>query len=182
LRRTFPLLAVICVPSLLSCGNGEPACETREAGLGQQRWILECEAGAGIPDANLVASYFDPEWTETLPSSVHIYCSDRGPTFAWSPGVRTADRSGRWRDKAVFHRVDGGRRVQDRWMVSTDDRGRPTYHLFGPKAATFVEALREARELLLETRLDQDEEPTLRLVTLEGLREILERIACFPED
>jgi hypothetical protein len=45
-----------------------------------------------------------------------------------------------------------------------------------------VETLREARELLLETQLDQDEEPTLRLVTLEGLRDLLERFPCFPED
>jgi hypothetical protein len=67
-------------------------------------------------------------------------------------------------------------------MVRNDASGRPTYYLYGSRAATFVEALLEARELLLETRLDQDDEPTLRLVTLEGLRDTLERIPCFPVD
>jgi hypothetical protein len=179
LRRSFPLLVVICVPFLLSCGADEPACETREAGLRQQRWILECSASAR--DTSPVASYFDPGWTEQLPSSVHIYCSDRGLTFAWNPGVRTADRSGRWRDKLVAYRFDGGRQIQNRWMVSTDDHARPTYYLFGGTAATFVEALREARELTLETTVDQDQEPTVRLITLEGLRDVLVRIPCLPE-
>ncbi|NIN71920.1 MAG: hypothetical protein GTO46_08320 [Gemmatimonadetes bacterium] len=182
MRRTATLFVILVTPVLLSCGDGEPACETREAGLAEQRWILECGSGASIPEANPVASYFDPEWMEDLPSSLHVYCSDRGPTVAWNPGVRTADSSSRWRDKAVEHRVDGGRRIQGRWMVKNDAGGRPTYYLYGSRAATFVEALREARELLLETRLEQDEEPTLRLVTLAGLPGVLERIPCLSED
>ena len=181
-RRTALTSAILAAPVLLGCGEDGPVCETREAGLAQQRWILECEAGASIPDAYPLASYFDPEWTEQLPSSVHVYCSDRGPTFAWSPGVSTGERSRRWRDKAVSYRVDGGSRNQSRWMMANDSLGRPTFYLFGEPAATFVNALREARELLLETRLDQDEEPILRLVTLEGLLTILDRFPCFPED
>lgn len=182
MRRTATLFAILISPVLLSCGGDEPVCETREAALQEQRWILECEVSAGAPAVSRVASYFDPEWTDELPSSVHIYCSDRGPTFAWNPGVRTADPSDRWREKTVVHRVDGGRRVQSRWMVSTDEGARPTYHLFGSQAAAFIGALREARELLLETSIDQDEDPTLRLVTLVGLRAALEPIPCLSED
>lgn len=181
-RNPTVFLAVLSAAFPLSCGDGEPACETREAGLAEQRWILECGTGVSIPEANIVASYFDPQWTEDLPSSLHVYCSDRGPTVAWTPGVRSADRSSRWRDKAVYHRVDGGRRIQDRWMMRNDDGGRPTFYMYGSRAATFVEALREAGELLLETTIDQGEDPTLRLVTLEGLRATLERIPCLSED
>lgn len=182
MTRAALLFPILATSVLLSCGDGEPVCETREAGLAEQRWVLECGTSAGIPEANPVASYFDPEWTASLPSSVHIYCSDRGPTFAWTPGVRAADPSRRWRDRAVYHRVDGGSRMQDRWMARNDAGGRPTYYLYGARAASLVETLHEARELLLETRLEQDEEPTLRLVTLQGLRDLLERFPCFPED
>ncbi|UCC84859.1 MAG: hypothetical protein JSW46_08055 [Gemmatimonadota bacterium] len=182
MRLTALLLAILFSQVLLGCGDGEPACETREAGLAEQRWVLECGSGASIPEANTVASYFDPEWTEDLPSSLHIYCSDRGPTVAWTPGVRSTDRSSRWRDKAVYYRVDGGRQIQNRWMMRNDESGRPSFYLYGSRAAHFVGTLREARELLLETQLDQDQEPILRLVTLAGLSGILERIPCLPED
>ncbi len=175
-------IAILLTPVLLGCGDGESACETREAGLAEQRWILECGSGSSIPEARTVASYFDPEWTQDLPSSLHIYCSDRGPTVAWKPGVRSPDRSSRWRDKAVYHRLDGGRRIQDRWMMRNDEVGRPTFYLYGSEAATFVENLREARELLLETQLDQDENPTLRLVTLEYLGATIQRVSCLSED
>ncbi|UCC74226.1 MAG: hypothetical protein JSV86_06620 [Gemmatimonadota bacterium] len=182
MRRTALLLAIVFVLVFLGCGDGEPACETREAGLAEQRWVLECGTGTSIPEANTVASYFDPEWTEDLPSSLHFYCSDRGPTVAWTPGVRSADRSSRWRDRAVYYRVDGGRRIQERWMARADAGSRPTYYLYGSRAASFVDALREARELLLETRLDQDEDPAVRLVTLEGLPGVLERMPCLSEE
>ncbi|MGD2217705.1 MAG: hypothetical protein PVJ64_13200 [Gemmatimonadales bacterium] len=181
MRRTATLSAILITPILLGCGDEEPACETRAAGLAEQRWILECGIGSSVTEASTVASYFDPEWTESLPSSAHIYCSDRGPTVAWRPGVHTAELSDRWRERVVVHRVDSGRRVQTRWMMRADDRARPTYYLFGGPAASFVDALREARELLLETRVDHDEEPTLRLVTLEGLRDALEGIPCLGE-
>ncbi len=182
MERTATLLAILTTPVLLSCGGDEQACETRETGLAEQRWVLECETAANAGAANLVASYFDPRWTAELPSSVHIYCSDRGPTFAWNPGVRTTESSDRWREKAVFRRVDGGRRIQERWMVSADAGGRPTYFLFGDRAASLVGALREGRELLLETAIDRDEEPTLRLITLVGLQDALGHITCFPEN
>lgn len=182
MRRTATVWATLFTSVLLSCGDEEPVCETRETGLAEQRWVLECGSGASIPGVNRVASYFDPEWSEVLPSGMHIYCSDRGLSVVWTPGVRTAERSDRWREKAVSHRVDGGRRVQDRWMVTTDASGRPTYYLFGAEAAAFIEDLREAGELLLETRIDQAEEPTLRLVTLEGLPAVLDWIPCLPED
>lgn len=182
MQRTATLFAILTTSVLFGCGGDEPACETREAGLAEQRWILECEPPASAGEANLVASYFDPQWTEELPSSVHIYCSERGPTIAWNPGVLTTESSGRWREKAVFRRVDGGRRIQDRWMVSADAGGRPTYFLFGARAAGLVDALREGRELLLETTIDQDEEPTLRLVTLVGLQDALGYISCLAED
>ncbi len=175
-------IAILLTPVLLSCGDGEPACETREAGLAEQRWILECGPGASIPEASTLASYFDPESTEDLPSSLHFYCSDRGPTVAWTPGIRSTDRSSRWRDKAVYYRVDGGRQIQDRWMMRNDEAGRPSFYLFGSRAATFAEALGEASELLLETRIDQDQEPTVRLVALEDLRTALDRIPCLSGD
>jgi hypothetical protein len=181
-RDPIVLVAVLSAGVLLSCGDDEPACETREAALAGQRWILECGTETSIPEAGRVASYFDPEWTEELPSGVHIYCSDRGLAVAWTPGVRTVERSARWREKIVTHRIDGGRRIQDRWIVRTDASGRPTYYLFATESARFVEALREARELLLETRVDQEEESVTRLVTLEGLPRVLDWIPCSPED
>ncbi|UCC74658.1 MAG: hypothetical protein JSV86_08950 [Gemmatimonadota bacterium] len=181
MRRTALLITVASLTTLLSCGDDEAACETREEGLQDQRWVLECVTDQSAYEVNLVGSYFDPEWTSDLPSGAHVYCSDRGPTFAWLPGVRSTDTPNRWREKTVEHRMDDGERVESKWMMSADYRARPTYYLFGDKARTFVDGLREGRELLLATRIEYDQEPTHRLVTLEGLRGVVDRIPCFRE-
>ncbi len=175
------MFVALSVLALLGCAEDQQACETREDALQQQRWVLECVTDETSGEVNLVASYFDPESTEDLPSGAHIYCSDRGPTFAWMPGARVSDPSSRWRDKTVTHRIDSGGRAQSRWMMSNDDGARPTYYLFGSTATMFVEELKERHELLLSTEVDYDQEPAHRLITLEGFDRVIERIPCFQE-
>ncbi len=175
-RRSTLLLAAL--PAVLSCGGGGPVCETREDARGG-RWILECPTRVAADDVPLVGSYFDPEWTDDLPSGAHVYCSDRGPTFAWFPGVRMPDPPERWLERVVVQRIDGGAARRSRWMMSADDAGRPVYYLFGGKATAFVEGVRERGELLLETRVTYGDEPTIRLIFLDGLGDVVDQLACF---
>lgn len=173
-------LILLSLPVVLSCREPQPVCESKGDAEGT-RWILECVSGEEGARIDFVGSFFDPDASEELPAGAHVYCSDRGPAFAWLPGVLATDPVGRFREKAVVHQIDDLEPARSTWMRSTGANRQPTYYLFGGRAMAFVLEAREGRELTLATVVNYDEEATYRVLPLVGLDEIVDFIPCFGE-